>query len=88
MKAGEVPWTILRATQFHEFATQLFATLRQGPVVPIPVMATQPVAAREVAEMLVEIVEASPRPARRSSSRGPPRSASSARFAATAVRPK
>lgn len=61
VKAGQVPWTILRATQFHEFAPQMFGTLRQGPVMPIPIMATQPVAARGVAEMLVGIAEASPR---------------------------
>ncbi|PPF46085.1 3-beta hydroxysteroid dehydrogenase [Pseudoclavibacter sp. AY1F1] len=58
VKAGGVPWTILRATQFHEFAPQMFATLRRGPVMPIPVMATQPVAAREVAGMLVDLAEA------------------------------
>ena len=73
VKAGQVPWTILRATQFHEFAPQMFGTLRQGPVVPIPIMATQPVAAREVAEMRVEIAEASPRRAtpRYRGNRGP-----------------
>jgi len=58
--AGPVPWTLLRATQFHEFAGQLHGQLAFGPVHPVPVMRSQPVAAREVAERLVALVEAGP----------------------------
>jgi uncharacterized protein YbjT (DUF2867 family) len=58
--AGPVPWTLLRATQFHEFAGQLHAQLAFGPVHAVPVMRAQPVAAREVAERLVALVEAGP----------------------------
>ena len=36
--AGPVPWTILRATQFHEFARQIFGSVRLGPLVLIPAM--------------------------------------------------
>lgn len=57
---GPVPWTLQRATQFHEFAGQLHARLGLGPVHPVPVMRSQPVAAREVAERLVALVEAGP----------------------------
>jgi len=57
---GPVPWTLLRATQFHEFAGQLHGQLRFGPFRPVPVMRSQPVAAREVAERLVALVEAGP----------------------------
>ena len=57
--AGAVPWTILRATQFHEFPAQLLARLR-GPVAPVPEMRTQPVAAREVAEHLVRLATGDP----------------------------
>ena len=32
---GELPWTVLRATQFHEFAGQVLATTR-GPLAPVP----------------------------------------------------
>ncbi|WP_432487395.1 SDR family oxidoreductase [Kineococcus sp. SYSU DK018] len=53
---GPVPWTLLRATQFHEFATQLLERFR-GPVVPVPVMTSRPVAAREVAARLVDLVQ-------------------------------
>ncbi|MBN9195938.1 MAG: NAD(P)H-binding protein, partial [Microbacterium sp.] len=56
----EVPWTLLRATQFHEFARQMFERGRIGPVVVVPAMRSQPVAAREVAERLVALAEGSP----------------------------
>jgi uncharacterized protein YbjT (DUF2867 family) len=49
-----VPSTILRATQFHEFAAQLLQrTPRTFPIVPVPVMRAQTVAAREVAAALL-----------------------------------
>lgn len=50
-----VPTSVLRATQFHEFAGQLLARMR-GPVALIPVMRSQPIAAREVAVALVQLV--------------------------------
>jgi uncharacterized protein YbjT (DUF2867 family) len=56
LAAGPVPWTLLRATQFHELPEQLLDRLPGGPVVPVPVMASQPVAAREVAAHLVTLV--------------------------------
>ncbi len=55
-----LPWTILRATQFHEFAGQIFERMKFGPVSVVPVMQSQPVAAREVATRLVDLVEAGP----------------------------
>lgn len=51
---GEVPWTILRATQFHEFAGQLLDLL-PGPLAVVPNMTSRPVAAREVAGHLLEL---------------------------------
>ncbi|GAA3641561.1 NAD(P)H-binding protein [Microbacterium awajiense] len=57
IEAGPVPWTILRATQFHEFAGQVFATAKAGPVHIAPKMRTQPIAAREVATRLVDLAE-------------------------------
>jgi uncharacterized protein YbjT (DUF2867 family) len=57
---GAAPWTILRATQFHEFAQQVLARSSVGPLAFVPRMATQPVAAREVAEALVDAAEAGP----------------------------
>lgn len=51
---GPVPVTVLRATQFHEFADQLLSRV-PGPVVTVPRMRVQPVAAREVGEELVRL---------------------------------
>ena len=59
VERGDVAWTILRAAQFHEFAQQL-ADRMPGPVVPVPRMRSQPVAAREVAALLVELALATP----------------------------
>ncbi len=60
VEAAPVPWTILRTTQFHEFAAQMFGTVRVGPLHLAPRMRTQPVAAREVAARLAELAVAGP----------------------------
>jgi uncharacterized protein YbjT (DUF2867 family) len=49
---GGVPWTVLRATQFHEFVEQILG-MTPGPVALFPRMRSQPVAVREVAAALV-----------------------------------
>lgn len=56
--AGPVPATVLRATQFYEFATQMID--RAGPVVLVPKMLSQPIAACEVAAALVEAAREEP----------------------------
>jgi len=57
---GGVPWSILRATQFHEFAEQMLQRAKVGPLRLAPRMRTQPVAARIVAERLVDLAESAP----------------------------
>ncbi|MFF4726854.1 SDR family oxidoreductase [Streptomyces mirabilis] len=57
VKSGRTPWTVLRATQFHEFAQQTLDRV-PGPLAVVPRMRTQPVAAREVAHRLVQLVSA------------------------------
>lgn len=52
-----VPWTIVRATQFHEFAGQIAPQARFGPVQLAPRARTQPIAAAEVAAHLVAVAE-------------------------------
>jgi uncharacterized protein YbjT (DUF2867 family) len=52
---GPIPAVVLRATQFHELVGQLMDWGRRGDVVQVPKMRTQPVAARTVAEALVEL---------------------------------
>lgn len=58
--AGAVPWTILRATQFHEFAQQIHGQIMLGRRMLVPKMICEPVAAREVAEHLVALAEGTP----------------------------
>ncbi|MFK0242516.1 SDR family oxidoreductase [Microbacterium sp. NPDC090281] len=60
VEASRVPWTILRATQFHEFAGQMFERAKLGPVHVAPNARTQPVAASEVGERLAALAAADP----------------------------
>ncbi|MFI7597345.1 SDR family oxidoreductase [Actinoplanes sp. NPDC049681] len=60
VRDGGVPWSVLRATQFHEFAGQLLERL-PGPIAVVPAMKVQPVAVREVAEALAALAVGEPR---------------------------
>ena len=53
--AGPIPARVLRAAQFHEFVEQLLDWGTQGEVAYVPEMRTQLVAARTVAQALVEL---------------------------------
>jgi uncharacterized protein YbjT (DUF2867 family) len=57
---GPLPVTIVRATQFHEFPAQMLGRLHLGPLALVPRMRVQPIAARTVGEILVEIASAPP----------------------------
>jgi uncharacterized protein YbjT (DUF2867 family) len=57
---GPVPATVLRATQFHEFAVQMVRRTRRGGVAHVPNMRVRSVAARTVAKVLVELVDGAP----------------------------
>lgn len=52
--------TVLRATQFHDFARQLLDRMSFGPLALVPRMRSQPVAAREVAGALADLVATAP----------------------------
>lgn len=56
---GPIPATVLRTTQFHEFVERVVGMV-PGPVALVPRARIQPVAAREVAEALVDLVEDEP----------------------------
>ena len=60
VESGQLPWSILRSTQFHEFAAQMLDRAKVGLIRAVPMMRTQPVAAREVALRLVELATAAP----------------------------
>ena len=56
-----IPWTTLRATQFHELTLKTIETMAKLPLVPVPSgVSFQPVAAREVADRLVELALGEP----------------------------
>jgi uncharacterized protein YbjT (DUF2867 family) len=59
VRNGDGPWTILRATQFHDFAGQTLSSV-PGPIAMMPKAQVQPVAVREIAEALVGIALGSP----------------------------
>lgn len=61
--AGPIPVTLLRVTQFHEFAAQMLDKV-PGPVKVAPLMVSRPVAAAEVAaEVAAELVRLAEGPA-------------------------
>lgn len=70
VQSASVPWTILRATQFHEFAGQLFERAKLGPLHVAPRARVQPIAAREVGEHLAALA-AGPAQARAADLAGP-----------------
>ncbi|WBB58325.1 NAD(P)H-binding protein [Streptomyces sp. WMMC500] len=56
-----LPWTTLRATQFHELTLTTARAMARLPVVPAPAgFRIQPIAAAEVAERLAELALAGP----------------------------
>lgn len=59
VKAGPVPWTILRAARFHEFAGQVLAQV-PGPIAIVPNMRSQPIAVSEVAVHLIGLATGEP----------------------------
>jgi uncharacterized protein YbjT (DUF2867 family) len=59
--AADVPATIQRATQFHEFAGMIVEWSRRGDVATVPPALVQPVAAAEVGAVLAEIAASAPK---------------------------
>ncbi|PSL08520.1 uncharacterized protein YbjT (DUF2867 family) [Haloactinopolyspora alba] len=58
---SELPWTMLRAAQFHDLVVALGNALAKSPVVPAPTsMWWQPVDARDVATRIAELTLGEP----------------------------
>lgn len=55
-----LPYTILRATQFHALVRTLFAGMSRLPVVPVPKLRFQPVDVRDVASRLATLALGDP----------------------------
>jgi uncharacterized protein YbjT (DUF2867 family) len=61
IQAGDVPWSILRATQFFPFLDRLLRAFAGGPVAFLPTdFPVQPIDVGEVADRLVAAVTAGP----------------------------
>jgi uncharacterized protein YbjT (DUF2867 family) len=60
VREGAVPFTILRATQFHEFAGMVVDWTRQGDTATVPPLLVQPVAAADVGRVLAEVATGEP----------------------------
>jgi uncharacterized protein YbjT (DUF2867 family) len=61
---GPVPWSIVRATQFHDFAAMVAGRAERDGVATIAPLLVQPVAPADVADVLAEIAAAAPLRAR------------------------
>ncbi len=61
---GPVPWSIVRATQFHEYVVAALDAVRRWPVLPVPQVPVQTVASAEVAAVVADVAEGPPRQGR------------------------
>jgi uncharacterized protein YbjT (DUF2867 family) len=61
VSAGPIPWTIVRATQFHDFAAMAAGWARQDDTATIAPLLVQPIAIPDVALALVEAATGRPR---------------------------
>jgi uncharacterized protein YbjT (DUF2867 family) len=60
ISCGPVPWSLVCATQFHEFAEQAVQRGSFGPLVVLPKILMRPIAASEVGQRLVDVAEGRP----------------------------
>jgi uncharacterized protein YbjT (DUF2867 family) len=58
---GPVPWSLVRATQFHELLAATFESAGRWRVLPVPRAALQTVASAEVARVVADVAEGRPR---------------------------
>jgi len=58
---GQVPWTIVRATQFHEYAAATLESAARWRVLPLPQVQLQTVSSADVARVIADVVEDAPR---------------------------
>ncbi len=59
--ASPVPWSIVRATQFHDFAAMVAGWTEQDGVATIAPLLVQPIDLADVAAVLAEVATAAPR---------------------------
>lgn len=60
VKSGPVPWTIVRSTQFHDFAGRVAALAEHDGAAPIAPLLVQPIAPSDVGEIMAESATGDP----------------------------
>ncbi|MEV1064892.1 SDR family oxidoreductase [Streptomyces sp. NPDC050263] len=60
LKAGPIPYSIVRATQFMEFMDAVLAWTADGDTVRLPATPIQPIAAKDVAAAVAEVAAGAP----------------------------
>lgn len=60
VEAGPVPWTIVPATQFHDFAAMVASWTERDGVATVPPLLVQPIAPLDIAEVLAEVAVGEP----------------------------
>jgi uncharacterized protein YbjT (DUF2867 family) len=64
VERGPVPWSIVRATQFHELALATLTAGARWGVLPVPRARLQTIACAEVATVVADVAEGDPRQGR------------------------
>ncbi|MEV5172495.1 NAD(P)H-binding protein [Streptomyces flaveolus] len=60
LKAGPIPYSIVRATQFMEFMDAVLSWTADGDTVRLPATPIQPIAAKDVADAVAEVAVGGP----------------------------
>ncbi|MEU5211595.1 NAD(P)H-binding protein [Streptomyces sp. NPDC020742] len=60
LKAGPIPYSIVRATQFMEFIDAVMSMSTEGDTVRLPTTPLQPIAAQDVSDTVAEVAAGTP----------------------------
>lgn len=60
VEGGQVPWSIVQATQFHELAASALSAAAKFRILPVPGITLQTIAAAQVAHAVADVAEGSP----------------------------
>ena len=60
IERGPVPWSMVRATQFHELVAMALAAAAKWHVLPIPAVRLQTIAAAEVGRVVADVADGVP----------------------------
>ncbi|GID30688.1 SDR family oxidoreductase [Paractinoplanes brasiliensis] len=60
LKAGPIPWSIVRATQFFEFVKSVLSWTTEGDTVRLPATPVQPLASADIARAVAQVSAGEP----------------------------